>query len=39
MADYASLIRPTGYGLDFFQADGPGWQERINPVLRKVAGS
>jgi uncharacterized protein (DUF4415 family) len=25
--------------LDFFQADGPGWQERINQALRKAAGS
>ena len=24
--------------LDFFQADGPGWQERINQALRKVSG-
>jgi uncharacterized protein (DUF4415 family) len=24
--------------LEFFQADGPGWQERINAALRKVAG-
>jgi uncharacterized protein (DUF4415 family) len=24
--------------LDFFQADGPGWQERINAALRKTAG-
>jgi uncharacterized protein (DUF4415 family) len=24
--------------LDFFQEDGPGWQERINEALRKVAG-
>jgi len=24
--------------LDYFQADGPGWQERINAALRKVAG-
>ena len=24
--------------LDFFQADGPGWQERINEALRKAAG-
>ena len=24
--------------LDFFQADGPGWQERINTALRKAAG-
>jgi uncharacterized protein (DUF4415 family) len=25
--------------LDFFQADGPGWQERINAALRKAAGN
>ncbi len=25
-------------GLAFFQADGPGWQERINAALRKAAG-
>jgi uncharacterized protein (DUF4415 family) len=24
--------------LDFFQEDGPGWQERINDALRKAAG-
>ena len=24
--------------LDFFQAEGPGWQERINAALRKVSG-
>ena len=24
--------------LDYFQADGPGWQERINDALRKAAG-
>ena len=24
--------------LDFFQADGPGWQDRINEALRKAAG-
>jgi uncharacterized protein (DUF4415 family) len=24
--------------LEFFQADGPGWQERINEALRKAAG-
>jgi uncharacterized protein (DUF4415 family) len=24
--------------LDYFQADGPGWQERINAVLRKASG-
>jgi uncharacterized protein (DUF4415 family) len=24
--------------LERFQADGPGWQERINAALRKAAG-
>lgn len=24
--------------LDFFQDDGPGWQERINAALRRAAG-
>ena len=24
--------------LDFFQEGGPGWQDRINAALRKVAG-
>jgi len=24
--------------LDFFQEDGPGWQDRINAELRKAAG-
>jgi uncharacterized protein (DUF4415 family) len=24
--------------LDFFQEDGPGWQERINAALRKASG-
>jgi uncharacterized protein (DUF4415 family) len=24
--------------LDYFQADGPGWQERINQALWKAAG-
>jgi uncharacterized protein (DUF4415 family) len=24
--------------LDFFQADGPGWQDRINAALRRTAG-
>jgi uncharacterized protein (DUF4415 family) len=24
--------------LDYFQADGPGWQDRINDTLRKAAG-
>ena len=24
--------------LDFFQHDGPGWQDRMNAALRKAAG-
>lgn len=24
--------------LEHFQSDGPGWQDRINAALRKVAG-
>ncbi len=24
--------------LDYFQEDGPGWQERMNAALRKAAG-
>jgi uncharacterized protein (DUF4415 family) len=24
--------------LDHFQADGPGWQDRVNAALRKAAG-
>jgi len=24
--------------LDFYQDEGPGWQERINAALRKAAG-
>jgi uncharacterized protein (DUF4415 family) len=24
--------------LEHFQADGPGWQDRINTALRKAAG-
>ena len=24
--------------LDYFQEEGPGWQERINAALRKAAG-
>ena len=24
--------------LDVFQADGPGWQERINAALRRAVG-
>jgi uncharacterized protein (DUF4415 family) len=23
--------------LDYFQAGGPGWQDRINEALRKIA--
>ena len=24
--------------LEFFQQDGPGWQDRVNEALRKAAG-
>ena len=24
--------------LEYFQAEGPGWQDRINEALRKAAG-
>jgi uncharacterized protein (DUF4415 family) len=24
--------------LDYFQAEGPGWQERVNQALRKAVG-
>jgi uncharacterized protein (DUF4415 family) len=24
--------------LDYFQEGGPGWQDRINDALRKIAG-
>jgi uncharacterized protein (DUF4415 family) len=24
--------------LEFFQQDGPGWQDRINAALRKIVG-
>jgi uncharacterized protein (DUF4415 family) len=24
--------------LDYFQESGPGWQDRINEALRKIAG-
>ena len=24
--------------LEYFQEDGPGWQDRINAALRKAAG-
>jgi uncharacterized protein (DUF4415 family) len=24
--------------LDFFQGEGPGWQDRVNAALRKAAG-
>jgi len=32
------LLRIDRDVLDYFQAAGPGWQERINAALRKVAG-
>jgi uncharacterized protein (DUF4415 family) len=32
------LLRIDSDVLAFFQADGPGWQERINAALRKAAG-
>src|SRR5262249_23306518 len=31
-------LRPDRDMLDFFQQDGPGWQDRINAALRKAAG-
>ena len=31
-------LRIDGDVLEFFQEDGPGWQERINEALRKAAG-
>jgi uncharacterized protein (DUF4415 family) len=30
-------LRLDGDVLAYFQADGPGWQERINAALRKAA--
>ena len=32
------LLRIDRDVLDFFQGDGPGWQERINAALRKAVG-
>jgi len=32
------LLRIDSDVLAFFQADGTGWQERINAALRKAAG-
>ena len=33
--EYAQVtLRLDREMLDFFQADGPGWQERINTALR-----
>jgi uncharacterized protein (DUF4415 family) len=29
---------PPKAPLDFFQEDGPGWQDRINAALRTAAG-
>ena len=34
----AVTIRIDRDVLDFFQEDGPGWQDRINAALRKAAG-
>lgn len=34
----STTIRLDAEVLDRFKADGPGWQSRINAVLRKVAG-
>lgn len=31
-------LRIDGDVLDFFQEDGPGWQDRINAALRRAAG-
>lgn len=31
-------IRIDGDVLEHFQAEGPGWQDRINAALRKAAG-
>ena len=31
-------LRLDGDVLAHFQDDGPGWQDRINEALRKVAG-
>jgi uncharacterized protein (DUF4415 family) len=32
------MLRIDREVLDHFQADGPGWQDRINDALRKAAG-
>ena len=32
------LLRIDRDVLDYFQEGGPGWQDRINEALRKVAG-
>ena len=32
------LLRIDRDVLDFFQGEGPGWQDRINAALRKAAG-
>ena len=31
-------LRIDQHVLEHFQADGPGWQERINDALRKAVG-
>lgn len=37
-AKEAVTIRIDRDVLDYFQEDGPGWQDRINEALRKAAG-
>ena len=34
----AITLRVDRAVLDFFQKDGPGWQERMHEVLRQAAG-
>lgn len=31
-------LKIDGDVLEFFQAEGPGWQDRINAALRQAAG-
>ncbi len=38
MTERIGTLRIDRDVLDFFQADGPGWQERINAALRKASG-
>jgi uncharacterized protein (DUF4415 family) len=32
------MLRLDREVLDYFQESGPGWQDRINDALRKIAG-